>query len=106
MCCRFSNPSFLPYPKVELALFDDAVTGQDIIECDSAVCSTLPCHNNGVCNQVEETFLFYVRKSSFDYLFRIQVVLHGFVIVHQDSLVPSVNVRKSMNQISFSKAFD
>ena len=35
----------------EVELFNDAVTGQDIIECDSAVCSTLPCHNNGVCNQ-------------------------------------------------------
>ena len=35
----------------ELDLFADAVTGQDIIECDSAVCSESPCHNNGVCNQ-------------------------------------------------------
>ena len=36
----------------ELDLFGEAVTGQDIIECDSAVCASLPCHNNGVCNQV------------------------------------------------------
>ena len=25
---------------------------QDIIECDSAVCAAMPCHNGGVCNQV------------------------------------------------------
>ena len=37
--------------EAELSLFGEAVTGQDIIECDSAVCSALPCHNNGVCNQ-------------------------------------------------------
>ena len=38
--------------EAELDLFGEAVTGQDIIECDSAVCSSLPCHNSGVCNQV------------------------------------------------------
>ena len=38
--------------ETELDLFGEAVTGQDIIECDSAVCASLPCHNNGVCNQV------------------------------------------------------
>ena len=36
----------------EVSLFDDAVTGQDVTECDSAVCSKSPCHNGGVCNQV------------------------------------------------------
>ena len=35
----------------ELDLFANAVTGQDIIECDSAVCSESACHNGGVCNQ-------------------------------------------------------
>lgn len=40
--------------EAELDLFGEAVTGQDIIECDSAVCAALPCHNNGVCNQVQQ----------------------------------------------------
>ena len=35
----------------ELDLFTNAVTGQDIIKCDSAVCAESPCHNGGVCNQ-------------------------------------------------------
>ena len=35
----------------EVDLFGDAVTGQDIIECDSAICNEQPCHNGGVCNQ-------------------------------------------------------
>ena len=35
----------------QVALFGDAVTGQDIIECDSAICNEQPCHNGGVCNQ-------------------------------------------------------
>ena len=36
----------------EVSLFNEAVTGQDVTECDSAVCSKSPCHNGGVCNQV------------------------------------------------------
>ncbi len=36
----------------EVELFGGALAGQDIIECDSAVCSDSPCHNKGVCNQV------------------------------------------------------
>ena len=35
----------------QVDLFGDAVTGQDIIECDSAICNEQPCHNGGVCNQ-------------------------------------------------------
>ena len=44
----------LPTSKSILAkvdLFGEAVTGQDIIECDSAICNEQPCHNGGVCNQ-------------------------------------------------------
>jgi hypothetical protein len=36
----------------DIDLFGEAVTGQDVIECDSAICSEQPCHNGGVCNQV------------------------------------------------------
>ena len=36
----------------EVNLFTSAVAGQDVRECDSAVCSQSPCHNGGVCNQV------------------------------------------------------
>ena len=36
----------------EVAVFREAVAGQDIRECDSTVCSQSPCHNGGVCNQV------------------------------------------------------
>ena len=39
----------------EVDLFREAVAGQDVIECDSAVCSKSPCHNGGVCNQVKST---------------------------------------------------
>ena len=35
----------------EVNLFADALAGQDIIECDSAVCALSPCANGGVCNQ-------------------------------------------------------
>ena len=35
----------------QVDLFGEAVTGQDIIECDSAICNEQPCHNGGVCNQ-------------------------------------------------------
>ena len=48
----------------ELDLFGDAVTGQDIIECDSAVCASLPCHNNGVCNQVSLPSIVKLRSRS------------------------------------------
>ena len=39
----------------EIGLFSQAVGGQDVIECDSAVCSRSPCHNGGVCNQVQSS---------------------------------------------------
>ena len=46
----------------EVGLFSGAVAGQDIIECDSAVCSKSPCHNGGVCNQVQP--LLYLSLSA------------------------------------------
>ena len=51
--------------EAELDLFGEAVTGQDIIECDSAVCASLPCHNNGVCNQVYTGLWSMVRVKVF-----------------------------------------
>ncbi|XP_023335490.1 protein eyes shut isoform X2 [Eurytemora carolleeae] len=35
----------------EVELFSGAVSGQDIVECESAACSSKPCQNNGICNQ-------------------------------------------------------
>ena len=36
--------------EVEMSVFEDAVAGQNILECDVPLCQYKPCHNNATCH--------------------------------------------------------
>ena len=39
----------------DVHLYQDAVSGRDVVECQSAVCTTQPCRNGAVCTQHEDS---------------------------------------------------
>ena len=51
----YLSSTTLQLNNVDVHLYRDAISGRDIVECQTAVCAIKPCRNGAVCTQHEES---------------------------------------------------